>query len=80
MRADLAEPLGFHGKQRVHRGLATPAEGQPHGRKMHLPKRAGPALAGQRVNSGALACRENRTELFEIGRPGPIQADGHHGL
>ena len=26
---DLAESLGFAGKQRVHRGLATPAEGPP---------------------------------------------------
>ena len=72
--------LGFHGKQRVHGDLATPAEGHPHERTFHLPKRAGQALADQSNNTGAMACPTDWAELFETGRPGAVQAHGHHGL
>jgi hypothetical protein len=40
-------PLGFHGKQRVHGVLTTPAEGHQHEWTMHIPNRAGTALADQ---------------------------------
>ena len=56
--------LGFFPEQRVHRGLSTPAEGHPHGRKMHLPKRAGQALAGQRSHLGALAIPQRKGPQF----------------
>jgi hypothetical protein len=43
---------------------------------MHLPKRAGPALAGQRSHLGALAFTAQGPSIFETGWPGALPACG----
>jgi predicted DNA-binding transcriptional regulator AlpA len=61
MRADLAESLGFHGKKRVHSGLATPTEG--------------PTMDGRCISQNELAQRwqvsEATLERWRSQRKGP---------